>query len=141
MSQVNKFADAAGREWFLSLSVGMLRVVRERTGVELGKAMGSEKALAEILFTDPETLARVLWLLVEKQAGVLAVEPESFAEALDGATIERATEALLGAIVDFSPRSTISAAIKGRLPEMLNRMDSAAVKAVEQAMDRLASST
>jgi hypothetical protein len=135
------FKDSEGREWELRLTVGALRAVRERTGVELGKVIASEKGIAELLFGNPETFATVLWVLIEKQVlnyrdkDGKGISEQDLAESLDGPTNERVVEAMMGAIADFSPRSSIGKAIKERLPKLLERMDQSLTTEVNRMMD------
>lgn len=130
------FKDKNGGEWNLSLTVGLLGRIRERTQVDIGKAMRSNDGLAEVLFAEPETLVRILWIVCEQQAEKREASPEQFADLFDGPTIEGATEALLGAVADFFPRSKISKLIKARLPEMLAKMDEQSEKEVNRMLDQ-----
>ena len=133
---MNTFTDGKGRTWRLGLTVGMIRSIRERTGLEFGKLIATERGLAEFLFGDPETFARVLWIMVEADAEKAKVEPEDFAYAIDGPTIEAATQALLGAIADFFPRSAIAQTIKTRLPEVMKTMDDRLRKEANRQIDK-----
>lgn len=73
-------------------------------------------------------MAEVLWVLCEDQAAAMKIEPEAWADLFDGATIERATTALLEAVADFFPRSRIGKAIRENLPKMLADMDADVLK-------------
>lgn len=122
--------SAAGRTWELRLTVWTLTEVQKSTGVELAKALQSEKGFADLLFADPGTLAGILWTLIEDQATAAGVTPEQFGRSLDGPTIEKATEALLMAVADFVPRSRIGQAIRDNLPKVLAAADAAAVNSI-----------
>ena len=103
MTSQNKtpsFRDAEGREWHLSLSIGLARRIKDEVGVDFGQ-LADGKLLAE-LGTDPEKLCSALWLMCEKQAERQSVTPEGFAESLDGDAIDGAMEALVEAIVLFT---------------------------------------
>lgn len=131
------FTDCKGREWDFKLTVGLLTEVREATGVKLGEILRSETALSDFLFADPETVGRVMWCCCREQAEAAGVAPESFAAGFDGPTLEAATEAFLGSVADFFPRSKIGAAIKANLPAVLAKADERGVRAVEAAVKKL----
>ena len=131
---MSKFRDAEGREWKLSLTVGMVTRLRTDAGFELGKASSADR-LGEMLFANPETVARVLWVMIERQAEPLGVTPEAFADGLDGPTIEAASTAILEAIIDFFHRAQPAAAMKNKLPEVLGKMDQRITAAMTAAMD------
>ena len=132
---MSRFKDSTGREWSLDLNVGMLGKLRTDAGFELGKSQTAER-LAETLFADPETLAKVLWVLVESQADAKQVTPESFACSLDGDALEVATTAILEAIIDFFHRAGPRAMLRSRLPEMLHKADTQVMQAIESEMSR-----
>lgn len=119
------FVDSEGREWQVRLTVGALGDVREEAGVDLGAALRSEQGLAELVLGDPAALVKVLWVLVESQSLDKDVDPVRFAHGFDGATLERATEALLAAVADFFPRSRVGKALRENLSAALTRMDDA----------------
>ncbi len=128
-----KFQDSLGREWRIGLTVAALPRLRAEAGFDLGKAAAAEK-LGEMLFGDPETVAKVLWVLVDRQAEAVGVTPEAFTEGLDGLAIERAANALIEAIIDFFHRARPAAAIKSKLPEVLGKMDERLEAAMTTAM-------
>lgn len=136
---MTRFKDFLGREWSLRLTVGALGQVRRETGADLGQAMRSDQALADLLFGDPATLVSVLWVLVADQAR--EVTPESFANGFDGPALERATEALLAAVADFFPRSKVGAALRASLGRTLERMDQAVIERLAQASSNSAGSS
>ena len=95
-----EFNDRNGRTWRLALSIGKLRAIKAVAGVDLG-ALEDGKVLLQ-LGADYEALAQTLWILCEGQAASRRVEPEEFAELLDGDTIDAAIAALIEAIVLFT---------------------------------------
>ncbi len=132
---MSKFVDCLAREWDLNLTVGSLADVRKQTSHDLGRSMRDEQGLMELLFSDPQALVEVLWVLCREQAEP-DITPESFARGFNGATIEKAAEALLAAVADFFPRSRVGRALRERLPALLTQMDEAAVRAIEDQGSR-----
>ena len=99
---VPSFKDADGRDWYIVLTVGKCRKVKQHCGLELTKLWQSDDGLAELI-TDPIRFAEILWVLCEERADTLAVTPDQFGDALDSRAIEMAFEAFTDAIVNFSP--------------------------------------
>lgn len=126
--------DGKAFDWSLSLNVGMLARLRTEAGFEIGR--DSEK-LAGALFADPETIAKVLWVLIEQQAKAAGISPESFAFSLDGDAIESATTALMEAIINFYHRQIPRATMMERLPGILAKVDQQVVKAINEATEPL----
>lgn len=129
-----KFADSEGREWDLSLNVGLVSKLRTDAGFELGKTTSAEK-LGEALFADPETFAKVLWVCIQQQAEKKGIDPNSFAFALDGDTIEKATTALMLAIIDFFHRRGPGKVMAARLPEILTDLDNKLTTMTQKALN------
>lgn len=129
---MSTFSDSLGKSWSLGLTVGLLREIRSKAGVDLGKAFTSEESLNQILFGEADSLVKVLWVVCEKQAQERGVSPEQFAYLFDGASIERATEALLSAVADFFPRSRIGRALKDKLKEILTEAEDQAIQSLSR---------
>ena len=106
------FTDASGKTWELRLTIGLLPKLRE-AGFTVGDLGGPNGWQA---LDDPEQLGRVLWLMVQPQAEKSGVTPEGFADGFDGPAIFAATDALMGAVADFTRPPTVAAALKTRLP-------------------------
>lgn len=130
------FKDRNDREWRLELDVPMVVALRTRVGFELGKAAVSER-FGEILFGDPETLVRVLWVICEQQAEKAGVTPEQFGGGFNGQAVSDAVDALIGAITDFTHRPAVAAAIKAKLPTTLAGMEARMIRAIEEKMNSI----
>lgn len=126
------FTDKAGRGWAVDLTVGHLPRLRE-LGFELGKILAQPDKLGDLLVADPEKLVAAVWLLAEEQADKAGVTPEQFAAGFDGPALERAVEALIGAAVDFFPRSRVATAMRGRLTAALEQADREMIKAMQSS--------
>lgn len=98
-----KFLDGAGRSWDVAISVGVIRRVRDRLGIDLSKLVENEFAVLQQVVTDPVVLCDVLYVMVEPQAAGAGVSAVEFGEALTGDAIEGAADALYEAFANFSP--------------------------------------
>jgi hypothetical protein len=123
------FTDRTGTPWDFSLTVGHLAPLKV-LGLDLGKAVRSQDAFASLFDIEPETLVDALYLLCEVESASLA--PVDFARRFDGPAIERATEALALAVIDFFPRQKIAQALRGNLQKALSRMDREVVEKIER---------
>lgn len=132
------FKTSDGKAWNLAITVGHLKKLREDFRFEPLKLLGDRKELVELLY-DAERLVGVLYTLCETQAEKAGVTPEQFGQSFDGGAFDSAFEALLGAVLDFSPRSKVATRAKQTLPTIFDRMDKAAMKRIDQAMTELTS--
>jgi len=106
------FTDGLGRQWLLKVNIRTVRVVREHLGIDLETFMESGETMADLMFKNRDTFCQILWIMCERQAKDKNIEPEVFAEGLDGQAINAATSAFLQAVVDFSPRPQMAQAIR-----------------------------
>lgn len=106
------FADNEGRQWAVDVNVGTVKRVRGLIGVDLLGVL--DGTLTQRLMRDPVLLCDVVYAVCKPQADASGVSDEDFGRAMAGDAIAGATDALLGAIVDFcqSPRDR---AILGRV--------------------------
>lgn len=132
---MSTFTDRYGKTHTVTLTVGSLADVKRKTGVDLSRALSDSGALADLLFTDPARLVSVLYVLTGSGG-----DADEFAHAFDGPTVERASEALMGAIADFFPRSRVGKAIRENLQGMLEEMDSKLINALPGALNPSAGS-
>lgn len=120
-SRWQNWTDAAGREYRIRLTIGLIGRVRRDTGINLGEALGSK--FSEILFGDPEKIAQLLFAV--SQPTNATVTPDEFAESLDGPAVEFATGALLAAVADFFRQPRTADAARGHLKKTMDRIDEA----------------
>lgn len=137
---MSQFKDCLGREWQIDLTVASLRDVRKHAQIDLGKLLKDNNAFAEFLFSEPEALVEVLWVLCREQAEAQGVDAEHFARGFDGPTGDKAAEAVLAAVADFFPRRGLGRTLKERMPSLLAKMDELANQVVTEALDRAAAS-
>lgn len=123
---MKKFLDNENREWSLSVTVGDAKRIKAKYGLDLL----DHKAVAEIA-SDPISLVNALWAVCESQAAMRGVTEEDFGRGLAGDAIDYATDALLGAIVDFFPRRQREA-LKALLARISQANEQAATLAAEK---------
>jgi len=91
------FNDTEGRTWKVRVTLGLVK--RWKTDIDLD-VLDDVEAIAG-LAKNPVQLVDALYLACLAQADELGVDDEAFGECFDGAAIEQAAEALMGALVDF----------------------------------------
>ena len=111
-----QFKDNAGHEWTLSITVGAIRRVRNRLQTDLLEA--AEGDLLARLARNAVLLVDVLWCLVEPEARGRDVTDEDFGRALVGGALDRATDALVEALLDFFPKPQRAKAL-GKMLDLL----------------------
>lgn len=97
----HQFVDKRGRVWTIEIDVGLARSIKSQTGIDFvnfGASKDSRK-----LATDTELFVRVLWLLLEEQTEAQQVDEIAFARGLNGDVLGAAMEAVLEALVNFTP--------------------------------------
>ena len=97
------FRDSAGREWVVTINPWLMKQVRDRTGVHLGKLLDDQFAGYAALMGDVVQLVDVLFVLCAEQAAREGVTDEQFGRALAGDAVEAAAAAFEEAFADFCP--------------------------------------
>jgi len=101
---MREFVDEQGRTWGLRVDVTSIRRVRELVGIDLYKCMDSQQALSNLV-DDVVALVDAIHALCKEQCEHRGIDPESFAVALFGDAISRASDALVQSTIDFFPQS------------------------------------
>lgn len=138
---MTRFKDSKGREWSLSLSVGMVEKVKEDADFDMDELLQKPEAVALVLMRSPKVLAQVLWVMIEDQAKSLGVEPRDFGFSLDRESLDRGADALMEEWILFYPRSSAGKAIAGRWPELRTKMDTDIEREVSAALAKELSGT
>lgn len=132
-----KFSDKTGREWPVVVTVGALRRVIDRTGINLHNLFGGESSegnateLSKVL-ANPIVICDVVYALVAPTAQDRNVTIDAFGELLEGDILTQATEAMTDALcVFFSGQN----AVKGKT---LRRMLANVHTATDEIWDRAA---
>lgn len=131
-----KFKDSQEHEWNVSLTVGSIDKIKEDTEIDLDILLKKPEELANILYLNPRKLVEVLYSICENQIKDRQLSERDFASIFDRMTIDAAGDALIGAIVDFYPRSSIGQTIREHLPELLNKMDERAKEKTRQSIEK-----
>ncbi len=128
---MSHFTDTANRRWNLAINVGTVKRVRELTDVDLLAILDRPQMLSD-LAGDPVRFVDVLFVVVKPQADQMQLTDEQFGEALDGSSIEAATDAFLEALVDFFPgarRATLQKVL-GRAKEVSAQAEATLTRAL-----------
>ncbi len=126
--------DLQEREWELVITVGTVKRVRSKTGLDIYKIEGGD--FIDTIVNDPEKFCDMFWAILEKQAIEKGVSELEFAEGFGGEVIEDLTNAFLEELTDFfhpSKRAPMKAALAKtqKLVEMAGKR----VEAEIQGMD------
>lgn len=97
-----KFTCNAGHDWAVNVTASTIRNVKAATGINLCDAI--DGSLFAKLSDDPGTLADVLFVVCKQQATERGITDERFGESLAGDAIEKASSALIEAIILFFPK-------------------------------------
>lgn len=96
-----KFTDAAGREWCADFTVGAIKRVKSRHGIDLGRLAENEFAGYLQAAGDPVRLAEVLYCMCAAQHP--GVTEDDFLESMAGESLHAAAEAFQEAFLLFCP--------------------------------------
>ncbi|WP_020467853.1 hypothetical protein [Zavarzinella formosa] len=131
-----KLKDCRDREWVLRITNGDIEPVRDHCGVELNKLLANLNQFAELLYGDPVSLGKVIWILCEEQVKERGLSEREFGKGFDGPTIDRAATALMEAVADFSPRSPVGQAIKKGWTRILEAADRRTTARIDEAVEK-----
>lgn len=127
------FRDLKKRTWTVTINIGAVRQVRDKTGINL-----LEKELTTVLdklFDDPVLLCDVLFVIAMANAeSGDRISDEEFERSLDGEAIQQGTFALLHALRDFTPPHARESV--GRFVKLIEKGTAEAYKASEGEMKR-----
>ena len=124
------FTDASEKIWTVDINVGSINRVKEILEIDLGTVTD---ATLRRLATDPSLLVSVLFQICEQQATAQGVTAEQFARGFKGDAIERATEALIQEIIDFTPGTQQRQAMRSVYAQAVE----AQTAALKQVLDRI----
>lgn len=120
---MSRFTDRAGREWDLSLNMGMISRIRKANNINLGNILGNQKELIRLIYDDLDLLGQVLYGLLEPQIKKFNIDADEFAEAFDGRTLQAARDALAVAITNFSLPPQAATAASESLKKVMGATD------------------
>lgn len=139
------FTDTTGRAWSVVINVTSIKRVRDLIDVNLLEVAEKNSDLLGRLCDDPVTMCDVLYCLCKPEADAAGVSDLDFGAAMGGDTLDYATDALLGELVDFFPQGRRALLqkilektrlLQTRLNEMATRAldDPELTKAMEQKL-------
>ena len=117
------FTDRHGQTWDLTLTVGGVRRVESETGIAILDVLERPEILADLTM-DPMKLCSVLHAILMPQLDERGVSEDDFANMLDGETLERAIDALGGALAGFFVRRGMretATALLAKLNQVMDR--------------------
>lgn len=97
------FKDSKGVEWTVRIDAPAIIAVRDECDPRFMHDTETENTFAR-LAGDPVLLCRVIFVLCGEQRAAKSISEPDFYASLAGDAIDSATEALLSAIVSFTPR-------------------------------------
>jgi hypothetical protein len=125
------FQDSHSRKYEVVVTLGTAIAIKKQTGVNLSDI--GDGSVLDRISNDPELLVGVLWCAVQASAIEHQLTPEQFAASLGGDTLSTAVEALLNAIVLFSPPSARTALRK--MVDLSRQTQALAGQRVETALE------
>lgn len=130
------YKDSTGREWKLVLNIGVIEDIKTQTGYDFGSYMLEPEKLANLLIVSPKILAEILYLICEEQVLKLELDGREFGRSLDRETMDKATDALITAIVIFFQRGSAGQTLREKLPLILEKMDTQIRRRVSRSLDK-----
>ncbi len=113
------FTDNKARVWTVELDVTTIKRVRKTLQVDLLATGEKQRDLLMRLSGEPVLLANLLFVICQEQAELQKVTDEEFGRGLGGDSIAHATEAMLDALVNFTPNPRD----RMRMRKVLGKMD------------------
>lgn len=132
---MHDFKDATGRSWGISVTVGVVKQVRELCGVDiLAISDFAEDRAKDLKFlSDPVLLVDVLYVVCKDECEHRKISDEDFGRALVGDAIADASVALLEELIDFFP--TEKRTILKKYWNASRRFEEAMAKKLEAELD------
>lgn len=144
---MKSFTDRQGRSWTIEINYTSLRRVNALTGINLTRIVDPQANVMEQLTGDPFVLFDCLVAILQPQLDEKDVTAEQFGEALDEESGDKASMALIEAIIDFFPEGkrmllkraltkVLTAAERRQLDRALQAVESPEFyQAIETALD------
>jgi hypothetical protein len=135
---MRSFVDTKHRRWSVEITVGHVRDVRKRLGLDLPSLIDDGcKGLGDLL-ADPCRFVDVLWCLIEPDGAFSGVTDEEFGRSLGGDMLDAASDAFVGALIDFFPSPQTRASLR-KIIETVKALQIEKADAVEAVLRQLRS--
>jgi len=105
---MQSFRDNEGRMWLVAVDVAAVKRARALAGFDLVGVLDRRDDI-DRLARDPVMLVDVLYAVCKPEADARGVSDEAFGKAMAGDALEHAAQALIEAIVSFSPNPRVRA--------------------------------
>lgn len=105
---MQSFRDNEGRTWAVAVDVASIKRARALAGFDLAGVLDRREDV-DRLARDPVLLVDVLYAVCKPEADSRGVSDEDFGRAMAGDALEHAVNALVEAIVSFSPNPRVRA--------------------------------
>jgi hypothetical protein len=105
---MQSFRDNEGRMWLVAVDVAAVKRARALAGFDLVGVLDRRDDI-DRLARDPVMLVDVLYAVCKPEADARGVSDEAFGTAMAGDALEHAAQALIEAIVSFSPNPRVRA--------------------------------
>lgn len=138
---MSRFADKNGTDWIVEITVTTVAQCRSELEVDLLDTESTKESpsLLVRLYQDPVVLVNVLYIVCRQQAEERSVSDAAFGRLFDGPSVERATDAIMEALVNFTPNPRQRARAQRELNQIragMDRMQDVADKvATEEAVE------
>lgn len=134
------FKDGQGNEWDLTLNVGIIEDVKEKTDVDFDMLIENAEDMSALLIKKPAKLGQILWVICEDQCKVRNLDPRQFGKRLTRDTIDHAVNSLMAAVILFYQRGSAGRALAENLPRIIGEMDAAIEKSTKAKIHTVSSS-
>ena len=135
---MKSFTDRQGRSWTIEINYTSLRRVHALTGINLTRIVDPQSNVMEQLTGDPFVLFDCLIAILQPQLDEKDVTAEQFGEALDEESGDKASMALLEAIIDFFPEGK-RMLLKRALTKVLTAAERRQLATLDQALQAVES--
>jgi hypothetical protein len=129
------FTDIHGRTWTVAISIGTVKRVKNRLGIDMLDIQPFMKQVQDIM-----TLCDVLYVVCQDEAEKNGMTDEQFASVLAGPTLRTAREAFMEAFLAFFPDPKIGAklrVVKDKYNAVGDRMLALVEKKMPQIVNRI----
>ena len=135
---MKSFTDRQGRSWTIEINYTSLRRVHALTGINLTRIVDPQANVMEQLTGDPFVLFECLVAILQPQLDEKEITAEQFGEALDEESGDKASMALIEAIIDFFPEGK-RMLLKRALTKVLTAAERRQLATLDQALQAVES--
>ena len=135
---MKSFTDRQGRSWTIEINYTSLRRVHALTGINQTRIVDPKSNVMEQLTGDPFVLFDCLVAILQPQLDEKDVTAGQFGEALDEESGDKASMALLEAIIDFFPEGK-RMLLKRALTKVLTAAERRQLATLDQALQAVES--